>query len=172
MEFVTKSKNGMFMTILLITTAILVALDQWIKHLAVVHLKGQPAIQLISGILELQYLENHGAAFGMLQNKQWFFWILTAIFIVIAIWFFLQVPKTKYYMPLIICIIFLFAGAIGNFIDRITYKYVVDFIYFSLINFPIFNVADIYVSCSVAVLVILVLWKYKDGDFAFLSLKK
>lgn len=167
-----KKKNVLFMVVLLVSTAILVAFDQWIKHLAVIKLKGQNPFNLISGVLELQYLENHGAAFGMLQNQQWFFWILTGAFILVAIWYFLRVPKTAYYMPMIICVTFLFAGAIGNFIDRIAYRYVVDFIYFSLINFPIFNVADIYVSCSVCVLVLLVLFRYKDNDFAFLTEKK
>lgn len=68
---------------------------------------------------------------------------------------------------------FLTSGALGNLIDRIRLKYVIDFIYFSLIDFPVFNVADIYVTVSMIVLLLLVLFYYKDeDDFAFLSPKK
>ena len=64
----------------------------------------------------------------------------------------------------IICIL-LFAGGIGNFIDRIRLDYVVDFFYFSLINFPIFNVADIYVTVAAFVMILLGLFYYKDEDY-------
>lgn len=165
-------KNRLLLPILLAAVAILVIFDQWTKKISVLHLKGQSAIELIPGVLEFHYLENHGAAFSMLQNKQYFFWILTAIFICLAIWFFIKVPKTSFYAPMIATITVLLAGAIGNFIDRLTLRYVVDFIYFRLINFPVFNVADIYVSLSVVAMVLLILFKYKDGDFAFLSIKK
>ncbi len=162
-------KKGPVLLLILAATILLTALDQWVKHLCVVHLKGQEPIELISGVLELRYLENHGAAFGMLQNQQWFFWILTAMFILAAIWLFLKVPMNRFYSPLICTVTVLLAGAVGNFIDRITNQYVVDFIYFKLIDFPIFNIADIYVTCAMAVLIILILFKYKDEDFTFLS---
>ena len=66
------------------------------------------------------------------------------------------------------------AGAVGNFIDRMSNGYVVDFFYFKLINFPVFNVADIYVTLSAVFLVILLLFKYKEEDLNVLvnSLKK
>ena len=64
------------------------------------------------------------------------------------------------------------AGAIGNMIDRIRFDYVVDFIYFVLINFPIFNVADIYVTVSTVILVILLLFVYKEEDLSFISFKQ
>ena len=69
--------------------------------------------------------------------------------------------------------IILTAGAIGNFIDRLTRGYVVDFFYFSLIDFPVFNIADMYVVCSGILLVILVCFRYKnDEDYDFLRIKK
>ena len=64
------------------------------------------------------------------------------------------------------------AGGIGNLIDRVRLNYVVDFIYFSLIDFPVFNVADIYVTVSMFLLLILVLFYYKDEDFQFLKWKR
>ena len=156
---------------IVIGVAVLLFFDRLTKYLAVVFLKGTEGITLIEKGLRLQYLENHGAAFGILQNKQFVFWILTAVFIALAIWFFRKVPKTRYYLPVIICVVVLLSGAIGNFIDRLMYRYVVDFIYFEIIDFPIFNVADIYVTLSVIALLILVIFHYKEGDFAFLKKK-
>ena len=156
----------------ILALAACIGLDQWTKFLAVSFLKGQNSVNLIPGVLELQYLENRGAAFGILQNKQWIFWLLTAAFLVIALIFFLKVPKTKRYVPLIASVVVLVAGAIGNFIDRIAHQYVVDFIYFSLIDFPIFNVADIYVTLSVIALLILILFYYKEEDFRFFKKAK
>ena len=81
-------------------------------------------------------------------------------------------PLEKKYRYLEFLLIFISAGAVGNMIDRIRMNYVVDFFYFKLINFPIFNVADIYVSVSCVLLAILVIFYYKENDFAFLSRKK
>ena len=153
----------------IIFVAILVAADQWTKHLAVLYLKGRESRVLIDGVLEFRYLENQGAAFSMLQGQQTFFYILTAVFLCIAVYFFLRIPQTRRFLPIKICLLILMAGAAGNLIDRITHRYVVDFIYFSIIDFPVFNVADIYVSLSVIVLALLILFRYKDEDFSFLK---
>lgn len=151
---------------------LLTFIDQWTKYLAVLHLKNQESIVLIPGVFQLQYLENHGAAFGILQGQQWIFFLMTIVYLVAAVWIYLRIPKTKKYFPLHIIAVVLTAGALGNFIDRISQGYVVDFFYFSLIDFPIFNVADIYVVLSFIGLAICILFVYKDEDFAFLNLKK
>ena len=148
---------------------ILIAADQWTKHLAVLHLKGAEPRILIDGMLEFRYLENRGAAFSMLEGKQVFFYVLTAVFLAIAIYVLARLPHTRRYLPVRICLLVLVAGAVGNLIDRIVQKYVVDFIYFSIIDFPVFNVADMYVTLSVTVLALLILFRYKDSDFAFLK---
>ena len=150
-------------------TVIPVLADQLTKYLAVLYLRGREALVLIPGVLELCYLENNGAAFSLLRGKQWFFYILTIVFLAAVFAVLRKMPDTKRLRPLRISLLFLTAGAIGNFIDRVVHKYVVDFIYFSLIDFPVFNIADICVTVSVAVLVVLVLFYYKDSDFAFLS---
>ncbi len=160
-----------FFIYIFITLAVLTFIDRLTKYLAVAFLKGTEGISLIDGTLKLYYLENRGAAWGMLEGKQWVFFILTTVFIIIAVWFFVKVPKNKYYRILNITVTVLLAGAIGNFIDRIVNQYVVDFIYFELIDFPVFNVADIYVTISVILLLILLLFKYGEGDFFFLSKK-
>ena len=157
---------------LLIGAAVLVLFDQLIKHLAVIYLKGSPSFVLIPGVLELQYLENAGAAWGILQGKQFIFTIITVVFMIFAIIFIVKLPKTRKFLPLLIALIVLCSGALGNFYDRLVHKYVVDFIYFSIIDFPIFNVADIYVTLSVIAIIIMVLFRYKDNDFDFLKKKK
>lgn len=154
---------------LIILAAALIAFDQLMKYAAVQRLKDQPPFVLINGVLELRYLENRGAAFGMLQNQQIFFSIITIIFIALSVYVAVKIPKNKYYLPALIAVVFLFSGAVGNFIDRTANHYVVDFIYFSIINFPIFNVADIYVTLSMISIVLMLLFKYKDGDLFFLK---
>jgi signal peptidase II len=80
-----------------------------------------------------------------------------------------RIPEDKKYRPLYLVSVLIFAGAIGNFIDRLKQQYVVDFIYFSPIDFPVFNVADIYVTCGCALMIVLFLFYYKDDDFSFIK---
>lgn len=143
---------------------LLVLFDQWTKFLAVVHLKEQPAIPLWKDVFELSYVENRGAAFGMMQNKQIFFLILTAVVVVFLLLFLMRMPEGKRYLPGKVTLLFLGAGAIGNFIDRISQGYVVDFFYFKWIDFPVFNVADIYVTAAVAALAYLLLFYYSEEE--------
>lgn len=168
-----EKKNIIFYAAWLIFGVVLLTVfDQWTKYLAVTYLKGKDAIVLIPGVLELQYLENHGAAFGLLQNQQWLFYVMTVGMAAVIVWLYFKLPCTKKYLPCHLIGIVLLAGAFGNFIDRVRMQYVVDFIYFCLIDFPIFNVADIYVTVSAAVIFILVLFVYKDADYNFLQSKK
>ena len=81
-------------------------------------------------------------------------------------------PDDRKYRPLTVCLLLIGAGAVGNMIDRLSQSYVVDFLYFKLINFPIFNVADCYVTIGAFCLVLLVMLYYKDEDMACFSLKK
>ena len=84
-----------------------------------------------------------------------------------------QPTKNRYYLPLSVTALVMVSGALGNFIDRVCRGYVVDFIYFSLIDFPVFNIADMYVVCSGILLVMLVCFRYKnDEDYDFLRIKK
>ena len=141
-----------------------VLFDQFTKHLAVVNLKNQNPYVIWENVFELQYLENRGAAFGMLQNKQMFFLFMVRVITAFIIYFYQIIPMTNYYLPLRACMVFIVSGALGNCIDRVSNHYVVDFFYFKLINFPIFNVADIYVTCATAGLLFLFLFYYKEED--------
>lgn len=153
----------------LISIIILVAIDQFTKWLSVKYLLPGGPIPVIKNIFELQYLENKGAAFGIFQNQKWFFIIMTIIIVIAISLLYTKLPETGKMRPLRIISIAIVSGAIGNFIDRIANGYVVDFLYFKLIDFPIFNVADIYVTVSAFVFLALVLFYYKDEDFSFFS---
>lgn len=161
-----------YVSYFLISIILLVLLDQFTKYLAVEFLKNNESFVLIPGILELEYLENTGAAFGILLGQQWFFYIITIVMIFVMVFIYFKMPMNKKYLPGHIVLIFIIAGAIGNFIDRVVQQYVVDFIYFSLINFPKFNFADIYITFGCFVMFFLVLFIYKDEDLQFLSKKK
>ena len=151
---------------------ILTFLDQGSKYFVLTRLKNTPDIILIPGVLQLHYLENRGMAFGLFEGKIPVFVILCVLFFCVFFYVYARIPRTGYYLPLTITSLIMVSGALGNFIDRVFRKYVVDFIYFSLIDFPVFNMADIYVVCSGILLVILVCFKYKnDEDYHFLRLK-
>lgn len=143
----------------------LILLDLQTKAAAVRALQGKPPIILVNGVLELLYVQNTGAAFSLLENAQWLFILIAVAAVFLISVFLIRLPKTKRYQPLHILLTFISAGAVGNLIDRIQLGYVRDFIYFSIIDFPVFNVADIYVTVSTALLVILVLFYYREEDF-------
>ena len=153
----------------LVIALFLTALDQLTKYLAVLHLKDQPAIPLIKGILELRYLENRGAAFGILQNQKVILLIVSVLFIGVILFFLNKVPDTSRYTILHVLAAAVIAGGVGNMIDRFRQGYVVDFIYFSLIDFPIFNVADIYVVTATILVFVLLLFVYKDEELKFIK---
>ena len=149
----------------------LVIADQFTKHLAVIHLKNETAYNLINGILEFNYLENKGAAFGLLQNQKYFFIFIALVFFAVIVFVLVNAPMERKYYSMHFLLVMIAAGAVGNMIDRVRYNYVVDFIYLVCIEFPIFNVADIYVTVATVILVFQILFIYKTKDFNFLSFK-
>lgn len=144
--------------------SVLVFLDQFTKHLVIEKLKGNPPFIIWDGVFQLEYLENRGAAFGLFQDQRIFFFVSVFLISAAFIWFFLKVPIEGRFAPLSICAVFIMAGAWGNCVDRIVLNYVVDFLYFKLIDFPIFNVADIYVTTATFLLAVLVCFYYKEED--------
>lgn len=143
---------------------ILVFLDQWTKYLAVTHLKGNVPIVMIKNVFELSYVENRGAAFGIFQNQRWIFLILTFVVMIVLLYLYGKLPVVKRYLPMRVCLIIVFSGALGNMIDRMRNGYVVDFFYFKLIDFPVFNVADIYVTVTVVIAMFLFLFYYGEEE--------
>lgn len=143
---------------------LLILLDQWTKSLAVAHLMNQEPFVIIPGVFQLRYLENRGAAFGMMQGQQTFFIIMALIALIAIAYIYFKLPWTKHFHPLRAAVLFIGAGAVGNLIDRMKFAYVVDFLYFELIDFPIFNVADIYVTCATILLALLIIFYYKEEE--------
>lgn len=164
----SKEKKKMLGIDLLLFVLLILA-DQFTKHLAVIHLKDKDPITLFQDVLELQYLENRGAAFGMLQNQKIFFIFIALLILVVITWVLLKTPDRRKYRSLHFLLVLIASGAVGNMIDRLRFDYVVDFIYFVLINFPIFNVADIYVTVTFFVLVLLIFFYYKEEDLMIYS---
>lgn len=161
--------------ILVIALAVLLFLDQYTKYLTTVHLQVSESKEFIKGFLQFTYVRNRGASFGMLQGQKVFFVILTCIILPLMIFIYLKISgiinlyssssnKIKFVF-LNYAIMLVFIGAIGNFIDRLRFSYVVDFLDVEFIDFPVFNLADCYVTVgTVIVFVILFLLKDKELD--------
>ena len=162
------NKKTKYNLIGLATAVLLIALDQWTKALAVKHLMNQQPFVIWDGVFELHYLENRGAAFGIMQGQQVFFLVIALVVLLAVVYLFCKMSKDAKFVPLRLIAIAVLAGAWGNMIDRVRLGYVVDFFYFKLINFPIFNVVDIYVSVGMVILALLIFFYYKDEDLACL----
>ena len=104
----------------------------------------------------------------MLQGQQWFFYIITAVILVAVLLVYTRIPAGRKFVPLRVCAVFIVSGALGNLIDRVRLGYVVDFFYFELIDFPVFNVADIFVTLSAVLLAVLLLLYYKEEDLEYI----
>ena len=158
----------------LLSIAAIVGLDQWSKYLIIQHFAEGEEKNLIGEAIVLTYVQNRGMAWGFFQNGQLIFSILTPLAICAVIFLYVRTPWEKEYRPIRIAEVMMVGGAIGNLLDRIFryepstgsmfHGYVVDMIYAKFIHFPVFNVADIYVTCSVVVLFILFMFVYKDEE--------
>lgn len=130
----------------------IIALDQWTKQLVVKNMEIGESIPLIADVFHLTSHRNMGAAFGILQNQRLLFIIITIAVVVGIIYSLARIGKTQPRVSLALSLVL--GGAIGNFIDRLLTGQVVDFFDFTLINFPIFNVADMAITIGVAILLI------------------
>jgi len=125
-----------------IIALLIILIDQLTKWLIVKNMELGESIQVIENFLYITSHRNRGAAWGILQGQMWFFYIITAIVIVAIVYYIQKEAKGK--ILLSVSLAFMLGGAIGNFIDRVYRKEVVDFVntYIFSYNFPIFNVAD------------------------------
>lgn len=135
-----------------VLTVLILILDQGTKLWAARALSVQPLV-LIPGALELTYLENRGAVWGLMQGWRIVFLVATCLFLIVIVWFYAKKRKEMSVLTRIILSL-LFSGAVGNLIDRVLLGYVRDMIYFRLINFPVFNVADSAITIAAVLLVI------------------
>lgn len=143
-----------------ILSIVIILLDQISKYAAIKYLKESVSHVIIPNFFRLTYVENFGAAFGILQNKKIFFIIITCAVVLFLILF---LTKNYYKINIFmrIGLGMLLGGTIGNFIDRIRFGYVVDFFSFRLFNryeFPVFNIADIAIVLGTFIILVLVLF--------------
>ncbi len=152
----------MVQVITLVSIAVLVAIDQIIKLLAIEYLEPIGSFPLINGFIQLNYAENTGAAFGSFSECTWLLSIFTLVVIIVGLVYLLK-EKHKVNVTYV-CITLILAGGIGNLIDRVCRGFVVDYIEPLFIDFAIFNFADILVTCSAVVLMVWLIYEiYRDS---------
>jgi len=141
----------------------IIFLDQVTKLLVVKFMELGESIPLIDGFLYFTSHRNEGAAWGMLQGRMWLFYIITVFVIVVLVMFYKREAKTS--LLLQTSLVLLMAGAIGNFIDRLLFQKVVDFVDTVIFgyDFPIFNVADASLTAGVILMVIQIFF-FDKGD--------
>ena len=163
-------KNVMAVIGWVVLVLVLLGIDQYTKYMAITVLKEKEVIVFLKNILSFSYVENTGAAWGIVSGKIPLFVVITVIlvaailFVVYRLQFAVNEKNRNIIFITKLDLIILVAGALGNLIDRIWHGYVVDFIKTDFIEFPVFNVADCYVTVSIFLLVILILFFMKEED--------
>lgn len=146
---------------LLLPSVLLIALDQLFKSLAISSLKGEPAVPIIEGVFELLYVENPGAAFSILENQRVFFIVLTSVVMLFLLGVMMS-GRYRRHLLLNISFVLVLSGGIGNLIDRCRFGYVVDYLYFKWINFPVFNFADCCLVIGAIAMLFFFFFVYED----------
>lgn len=155
----------------IICLVVLNILDRLAKYGACYYCENENFV-LIKNILEITYVKNAGGAFGILNNQRFFFLFIAVLFICLILFFLFAIPDEKKFNALHIWLSFILAGTIGNMVDRFLYGNVIDIIYISKIDFPVFNLSDIYISLGTIFTIIIVLFMLKEKDFEFLNFKQ
>ena len=131
----------------------IVAADQFTKFLVLQNIPLHANVDFIPGLLSLTYVRNTGAAFSSFEGAQWLFAVVFVLFTVAIIWEFSgkRWPFTTFERWLIVGI---YGGGVGNMIDRFRFGFVVDMIQTDFMDFPVFNVADCFITCSAILLLL------------------
>lgn len=140
---------------------VIAAADQWIKWLVSTHMALNVPLHIWPGVLELLYVQNQGAAFSILLNQRAFLTVVALVVIGVIVWIDRRYARGKLYLQIALGL--LLGGAVGNLLDRIVRGYVVDYVYVSIIHFPVFNLADSAIVVSVLFL-ILRAWRSRESD--------
>jgi signal peptidase II len=140
-----------------------IAIDQISKWLIVKNMELGTSIPIIDNVLYITSHRNRGAAWGILENKMWFFYIITVVFVVFIVFYMKKYAKTDRLLGISLGLIL--GGAIGNFIDRVFRQEVVDFIhvYIFSYNYPVFNIADSALCIGVVLIIIQTLLEGKKA---------
>ena len=165
------------MLIWLAVIIVTVFLDQLTKYLTVLHLKPIDTLPIIEDVLHLTYVENTGAAFGMMKDARWVFMVTSTVAIIGILGYMIHrvyIKKEKMPWMEALSLSLIVGGGIGNMIDRTMLGYVVDMIDCRFINFAVFNVADSFVCIGAGLmilyLIILTVKEYKAEKAAKLAL--
>lgn len=137
----------------MVLVALMTGLDQWTKWAVSTHMRPGQSIVIIPKLFELTYLQNTGAGFSIFEGYgKPFFAVLTVIAMAVMLWAYIKAKRPGLQMSMAL----IFAGALGNFIDRMALGYVVDFFHFYIFgwSFPVFNIADICITLGFVFLVI------------------
>ena len=131
----------------------IVAADQITKYLTVANIPLYGQVDGIRGLFHFTYVQNTGAAFSSFSGMQWLFALIFAVFAVFIVWEFSKKrwPFTNLERW---CIVAIFAGGLGNMIDRLRFGYVVDMIEVEFMRFAVFNVADCFITCGCILLMV------------------
>lgn len=164
MKFKITKKELINILICLSISFVLIVIDQLTKLIAVRNLEVYDEIPFIKGIINFQLVYNTGFAFGLGNGHQWLWAVFSVIGCIIFI-FFMKKTDFKKNLLYTFCLILLFAGTFGNMIDRIfSSKGVIDFLNPAFIEFAVFNVADSYITIGAILLIVYVLFIYKDDN--------
>ena len=146
-------ERNMLYVWMIFTVAGIVAFDQLSKLWVVSHIPLHTYLPGIKGIFNLTYVQNTGAAFSSFQGMQWLFALIFVVFTAAIFWCFLKnsLPFSRLEKWCIVCI---WAGGLGNMIDRLRLGYVVDMINLEFMHFPVFNVADCFITCGCVLLMV------------------
>ena len=139
-----------FMLYSLLSAAI-VAADQFTKYLTVANIALYEDVPFLPGLLQLTYVQNTGAAFSSFEGQQWLFALVFAVFTAGILYEYFKKPMPFSRLERL-CIFAIYGGGLGNMIDRVRLGYVVDMIETTFIDFPVFNVADCFITCGCVVL--------------------
>jgi len=144
----------------------IVAVDQITKALVVARIALYADVPFLPGILQLTYVQNNGAAFSSFSGQQWLFALIFLVFTGLILWEYFR--KKAGFTPFERwCIAAVYGGGLANMIDRIRLGYVVDMFETTFVDFPVFNVADCFITCGcILVMVHLIFWNkafWKDG---------
>lgn len=163
-----KFKNLIFALCVIVVT---LSIDLVIRMLISKTFEVKEVRNLIGEYLCVYYWPNFGAAFGLLKGQHIFFIFIDGIISIFLIYLMLKLPKEKKFAVLCIDIGLILSGNLGNLIDRIINGYVIDYIYLPQTSMPVFNLADLYISIGSIIGAVLIIFKYKEQDFDFLSFK-
>ena len=151
----------MMYALMALFVGVIVALDQWTKVLTLSNIALYEKVPFLDGLFHFTYVQNTGAAFSSFEGAMWLFALVFALFTALVIY-----DLVKKAMPFTVlerwCFAAVYGGGLGNMIDRLRLGYVVDMIEVEFIRFPVFNVADCFITCGCVLLLVHLIFFNKD----------